>query len=395
MSPTVRRLLAILVALGALLTLAPAAPAAPADLLAGPGLHLGVQDDQLPVAAEETLDARMDRLAATGVRITRVDVLWEDIAPTAPADGADPEDPAYRWHRLDRIVDGLAARGITVILDVYRTPRWANGGRSREWAPDLDHYERFMTALARRYDGAHRDASGTVHARVGLFEAWNEPNLPLFLRPQWRMQPDGTYAPASPAVYAAMLARAHRAVKAVQPDAWVIGVSGAPSGRDHPPGGAVGIVTFIRAMAAAPPPMDAYAQHLYPALAPTASLAMPSYRRLPDLLAELDALHPGLPLLITEMGYTTAPTPYRSVAFTEEQQAAYMGEAVDLLRAHPRVRLGMWFNLQDNPDWPAGLVRADGTAKPAWSVFATLPKFLPEVVGEAGRTAWSVGRTMG
>ncbi|HWH14555.1 MAG TPA: hypothetical protein VNT51_07400 [Miltoncostaeaceae bacterium] len=392
-----RRLLASILVLGALLAWAPAALGAPADVLTPGGLHLAAQDDQLPVAAEATLDARLDRLASTGVRVTRVDVLWEDVAPTAPADGADPEDPAYRWERLDRIFDGLAARGITPIADVYRTPSWANGGRSREWAPDPDAYEAFMRALATRYSGDHRDARGVVHARVGLFEPWNEPNLPLFLKPQWRWDGQADrWTPASPAIYAELHRRAHRAVKDAQPDAWVIGIAGAPSGSDRPPSGAVGIVTFIRALAAEGPlPMDAYSQHLYPALAPDVSVAMPSYRRLPDLLRELDALTPGLPLLITELGYTTAPTPYRSVSFTEEQQAEYLLQAVAHLRAHPRVRLGVWFNLQDNPDWPAGLVRADDSRKPAWGVFTSLPAFLADPVHHAGTTASGVGRALG
>ena len=84
----------------------------------------------------------------------------------------------------------------------------------------------------------------------------------------------------------------------------------------------------------------------------------------------MDPLKPGAPLLITEFGWTTAATPYRKTQVTEAQQAAYLPQAVEALQANPRVRAAIWFNLQDNPGWPAGLLREDGTPKPAWGELA-------------------------
>ena len=364
--------LALALAVGA----GPALSAPPEEIL-GPGLALGIQDDHLAVDPLATLPGRVATVASTGVSVARVDVLWSDVAPTRPVDGADPNDPAYRWARYDAVVDDFVARGIAPILDLYRTPSWANGGRGRQWAPNPDDYEAFVTALARRYSGSWRDRDGVVHARAVLFEAWNEPTIPSFLSPQWQVAPDGTATPASPAIYATLLSRAYAAVKRVQPDAWVIGVSGAPNGSDNPPSGSMGIVTFLRALAPLAPPMDAASQHLYPAQAPSVSVAMPSFRRLPELIAAVDAVRPGLPILITEMGWTTANTPFRRSFVSEAEQAANLREAVDMLRAEPRVRLAVWFNLQDNPDWPAGLLRADDSRKPAWDVFLGLPKRFP------------------
>jgi hypothetical protein len=34
----------------------------------------------------------------------------------------------------------------------------------------------------------------------------------------------------------------------------------------------------------------------------------------------------------------------------------------------------MWFNLQDNPGWPGGFLREDGTPKPSWDVFLALTR---------------------
>lgn len=368
----IRRALALLLlGLGAL---APAAGAAPADTLP-PGLTLALQDDVLPVVPETGIGGRIDLLASTGVRVTRVDVLWNTVAPRRPGNGADPADRAYRWSRYDTIVDGLTARGIAVILNVYRSPSWANGGRTHQWAPNPAPYAAFMTALARRYDGVTRDRAGRTHGPVAMFEAWNEPNLPGFLMPQWRTGSDGVSTPASPGIYASLLTRAHAAVKAVSPEAWVIGVSGGPSGSNNPPSGSVGIVTFVRALVPLAPPADAFAQHLYPAIGPADSVAMPSFTRLPELIGELDAVRPGLPILITEFGWTTQASPVRASHVSEAQQEVYLREAVDMLAAIPRVRLAVWFNTDDNSNWPAGLRRADGSPKPSWPTFGALAKF--------------------
>ena len=118
---------------------------------------------------EADIEARLDLVAATGVRVTRVDVLWNELAPTRPARADDLADPAYRWSRYDRVVDGLARRGIAAILNVYRSPSWANGGRGPAWALSEADYGAFMTALARRYDGVTPDPDGLVHGPVEPF----------------------------------------------------------------------------------------------------------------------------------------------------------------------------------------------------------------------------------
>lgn len=335
-----------------------------------------MQDDRLPVSALPDVARRVQALDGLGLRVTRVDVLWEDVAPTRPADGADPGDPAYDWRRLDAIVDGLAARDIAVILSVYRTPEWSNGGHNHRYAPELPYYADLMTALATRYDGRTRDAEGRTHGPVEMFEAWNEPNISGFLWPQWRTTPEGAVVPASPGIYAGLLEAAYASVKAVQPDAWVIGLSGGPSGGDRPPNGSVGIVRFIRELAERRPPADAWAQHLYPATGPGESTAMPSFRRLSELIDELDRVRPDLPVLITEFGWLTRGTAVRPSHVSEEEQAAHLREAVDALAAMPRVRLAVWFQLQDNALWTSGLLREDESPKPAWEVFRALPRFI-------------------
>ncbi len=374
---------------------APAALGAPGDVLP-PGLTLSLQDDFLAVAPESGLEARLDLIDSTDVRVTRVDVLWDQVAPSRPAAGADPNDAAYRWSRYDRIVHSLTRRGIAAILNVYRSPPWANGGRGPQWAPGGNDYAAFMTALARHYDGATRDRLGLAHGPVEMFQAWNEPNFSRFLMPQWKTDSRGRHTPVSPDIYAGLLTLAYASVKSVQPGAWVIGAGGGPNNSDNPPSGATGVTTFIRGLARHHPPADAFAQHLYPASGPTVTTAIPSFRSLDTVIAELDAVRPGLPILITEFGWSTGPTPARGGAYVSEaRQATYLREAIGMLAANPRVRLAVWFNTQDHAEWASGLRRADLSPKPSWNVFldAVPPRLRPGPAPPAPRAARRLGPT--
>ncbi len=74
-------------------------------------------------------------------------------------------------------------------------------------------------------------------------------------------------------------------------------------------------------------------------------------------------------MFITEAGYTTAPTPYRKVSVTEDEQARRLTAIFDLPLDPRQVPVIVWFNLQDNPAWPAGLLREDGAKKPSYAAF--------------------------
>ena len=70
---------------------------------------------------------------------------------------------------------------------IVGTPSWANGGQAWNTAPrsaiDLRRFAR------RRRHGATtartRDEDGNLIPRVRLWIAWNEPNNPVFLKPQY------------------------------------------------------------------------------------------------------------------------------------------------------------------------------------------------------------------
>ena len=369
------------VALAAATGLAAAAlwPAAPAAARA----PIGVQDDRLTSGPVEQVPERLRLLSASRAKVTRVDVLWSLVAPRRPARPASPADPAYDFTRLDAVVRGLAERGIVPIVVVYSAPPWAAGGRPipegtevNSRAPSPPQFAAFMRALATRYSGRFRPPGETrALPEVRHWELWNEPNLGAFLSPQ---RAGGRLVGLQR--YLQMVRRAYPVIKRANRDAVVIAGVGGPRSSTGRTG--IGAETWARGVARSTAPFDAYSQHVYPSAAPNANtranrLAFPSWRTLPRLLDILDAVprRRGTPVYITEAGYTTARTTFRDVRVTPRQQAAYMRQIMRLpIIRNPRIKVVMWFNLQDNANWPGGLRYLGGRQKPSHAAFVRLAR---------------------
>lgn len=332
-----------------------------------------LQDDNLVNVRGAALAARLDALAATGVKVTRVDVLWREVAPTRPRDARDPADPAYDWTRYDEIARGLRARGISAIFDFYVTPAWASRSGLRTAAPRAADGARFAGAIARRYSGAFPDPQGGLLPEVRRIEVWNEPNLPGFWMPQCRRR-GGKALLVSPRAYAALLAAAYREIHLANPGAQVIGGVTGPAGRSpsscpEDGGAAVGSLDFARMVADEGPPLDAWSLHLYPLGSPLQAFFVPSWSTLPRVMQQVDRLAPGAPLHVTETGYHTSYNRFHRYFVSEAQQAAWLDETVVAAARYPRVQAVTWFNFQDNPFWTGGLLRGDGSRKPAYDRF--------------------------
>jgi len=53
---------------------------------------------------------------------------WAAVAGSSPgADGADPANAAYDWSSFDAQLQAVVTAGLTPIVDVLGTPRWAAG----------------------------------------------------------------------------------------------------------------------------------------------------------------------------------------------------------------------------------------------------------------------------
>lgn len=358
--------LAVAAAVGAALTV-------PSTGVAGVA---AVQDDVLTTAPLAEIPARVAAVKATRAKVTRIDILWSFVAPTRPANPADPNDPAYDWSRLDAIFSGLKAAKITPIVSTYSTPAWAVQGRSTAFAtaynpnaPVPALYGQFMRAVATRYSGTFRPAGvATPLPRVRHYEVWNEPNLKAFFNFNGR---------STVAKYKGLVRAAYPQIKAANKRAIVIaGVGGPRSSTGNGNVGAkqwmLGLVNDKRVK------FDAYSQHIYPSKGPKFRTkaylkAFPTWASLPEIYRTLDRKRKGMKLYVTEAGYTTAATEFRNVKVTFAQQRLYLKQLFALPDVKsPRMAAVVWFNLEDNANWPAGLLREGGAPKPSYAAFRAI-----------------------
>ena len=358
---------------GALVTAGTLAFATPSEAGAA---AFSIQDDRLASEPLAGIPARIALLKDSNTKVARVDLLWSLIAPTKPAAPTDSDDPAYDFSRIDAIVLGLADAGITPFFTIFSAPSWAAPGEFNPInsevnpnTPAAQDVADFYEAVAERYAGDFEQADGTVLPEVRHFEVWNEPNISGFLSPQ--VQNGKRVALTN---YLEMVRKTYPAVKRSNGRAIVIAGVGGP--RSSTGNDGTGALKWLQDIARSNAPFDGYSQHVYPAAAPTKDTpAIPAWSTVPDLIEELDKVkrRRGIPLFITEAGYTTEETPFRKVKVTPAQQATYMRQIanLDVVKSN-RVPLIMWFNLQDNVNWPGGIYTGDLTKKPSYSVFKDL-----------------------
>src|SRR5437764_5413466 len=163
--------------------------AVPAAATSADRMLVGFQDDP----SFRWLDTRLTNIpeaSKTGASIIRTTVYWNKIAPSRPTSATNPFDPAYQFTDLDDFVRTATFNGMTVMLSIWGTPDWANGGKGPNYAPTrLADFQAFAQAIARRYAGLNAG-----YPFVGYYSIWNEPNLQQFLAPTY----DSRGKPKSP-----------------------------------------------------------------------------------------------------------------------------------------------------------------------------------------------------
>ncbi len=363
----------------------------------------GIQDDrvyQVPVAEAES---RVQTMVRMGARIIRVDTRWDLIASRRPTNPKDQNDPAYDWAAYDTIVDAAAKRGARILMTVWGTPAWAAdpaAPRSTRF-PDFSRrprragdYGNFAYALASRY----------TPRGVRDWEMWNEPNIPLFLRPQFA-KVRGQWVNVSAGTYSAMAKSFYANVKQVDADSRIAGLVTAPAGDQCPsscPGSADARTSpsgFLAALSTSGlrPPMDVVSHHPYPITTPRdTNFAGSSYRDLYNLdrfQTEVDRTYlRGKRLWLTEFGFATRKVGEYSLFVSEAEQAQYLQDAYRRVRPNGRIGMFVWYFLQDNAAWGSGLLQQDGTPKPAAEVFSLPMSLLSSAPISRGGRATLVGQ---
>jgi Glycosyl hydrolase catalytic core len=348
-----------------------------------PNLQLGITDSgSAYFASPKSFYAQLGRLHA---KLLRVHLNWGGrlgVARRRPENGFDPDDPAYDWSRYDAIVLNADQYGVHVLFTIFGSPRWANGNRLPTRAPRRDgDLEDFAFAAAQRYSGTYMRADGVVLPAVRQWTAWNEPNLPIGLVPQWK-RVHGRWVIQSAIDYARICNAVVDGIHGTLiPGEQVACGDTAPRGNNAPTSSrpTTSPIAFLRAMKqAGARGFDAYAHHPYAANPTDTPATKPHFRtavefgNLGDLIEVVTKLYGRKPIWIDEYGYQTNP-PDRFLGVTPALQARYLTQAVKMARANPRVTMLLWFLLADEPrsgGWQSGLETASGKRKPAFFAFA-------------------------
>ena len=331
------------------------------------------------------------------VQVIRLNLYWGGrygVAKSQPKNAADPGDPAYDWRLYDRTVRYASQYGIKVVFSIFGTPSWANGGQTQNVAPrSADALRKFAYAAATRYSGNYQPERGTTLPPVRFWLAWNEPNNPVFLWPQYT-QRNGKWVIQSATDYAKICNAVYTGVHATMLKGELVacGVT-APRGNNDPTDGggkrpSVSPLAFLKAAKkAGMRRFDAYAHHPYygdpsetPSSKPSstgAAGAVPTAVTLANLnvlIHEVTRLYGRKRIWITEYGYQTNP-PDSIFGVTPAKQARYLTQAFAIAKRNPRIDMMLWFLLRDEGNlggWQSGLMTIDGRKKPAYFAFKNL-----------------------
>jgi hypothetical protein len=344
---------------------------------------VGFYDDEQVFGRTDWAFSQLKLLKAGIVRIT---LDWSNVAKKRPVAPADPTDEAYHWDAVDQVVKQADKNKIRVLIAVYGTPRWAAVAKNRI-PRNITDLRLFAFAAAKRYSGTFQvgegDTAETLPA-VRHWLAWNEPNNPVFLKPQWK-RVGGKWRPQSAYDYAKICSAIYAGVHStgLPGEKVACGATG-PRGNDAPRSSRASTspLVFMQWLKKAGlRRFDAYAHHPYygskferPTTVPKSKKAV-TLGNLKVLIQQLNRLYGrGKRLWITEYGYQTQP-PDRLFGVPYATQAKYVHQAYALVKKTRRVDMLVWFLIRDErrlSGWQSGVITSSGKRKPAFRAFQTL-----------------------
>jgi hypothetical protein len=369
---------------------------------AAPHMLVGIDDEAStlygnPVTAFATLKSLR-------AQVVRVNLYWGGnkwaVANKQPTEPTNPGDRAYDWALYDRLVEYANAHNIKVVFSILFTPSWANGGKGRTVAPTSSKaLQDFAYAAAERYSGYWTPPAWQQDPTLGIgnaplpavkmWTAWNEPNNPVYLTPQWKrvggkweIWSAHEYVKICNAVYTGVHSLLISPERGPVPGEQVACGVTAPRGNNAPRSSrpSVDPLAFMRALKTyGLKRFDVYAHNPYygsPRETPTTRPAKPSVAlgNIDVLLTQLTKLWGAKHLWITEYGYQTKPQD-KLFGVTYAKQAQYLTQAIAIARKNPRIDMLIWFLLKDEPqggNWQSGLMTSTGVAKPSYSAFQKL-----------------------
>jgi hypothetical protein len=362
-----------------------AATASPPKASAARGMLVGIYDPVQPISSPATAFPTLVKLRA---QVIRLNLDWNLIAPKQPAKATDPADPAYDWSTYDQVLLNAAKNKIQVLFTIYGTPRWAQTKKKgvNRVPAKMRSLQYFAQAAAKRYSGTFKRDDGTTLPAVRKWLAWNEPNNPVFLQPQWQ-KVGRRSIPIAARNYVAICRAVHAGVHATHLAKEVVGCGatdprGNNSARNRRPSiSPIAFLQDLRNYGLRGSDFDVYAHHPYYGGRTETPTTMPKGKQtvtlanLGVLTTLLGKLYGNKKLWITEYGYQTSP-PDRAFGVSWKNQARYLTKAYAIARKNPRVTMMLWFLLRDESrlgGWQSGLFTSSGKMKPAYNAFRKLP----------------------
>jgi hypothetical protein len=346
-------------------------PAASAD----PTMTIGASEELVKSDVLAQSQAQLALATAAGLQLIRVTAFWQP-GQSAP--------PSALLKSLTTTQQAATGSGVELMLSVYPASNLQvpldDAGRSQ--------FASFVAGIARAVP------------EIRQFIIGNEANLNFFWLPQYNA--DGTSA--APAAYTALLAQTYDALKGVDPEIEVIGGAVSPAGTDNPtgirpshsPGNFIlGMGAAYRAMGRPTPIMDAFAFHPYgqrsksppSAQNPNSTrISLADYGKLVSFLGQAfdGTAQRGstLPIVYDEYGVQTTPPPEKQALYThldspsatdavsEDDQASYYRQALQIAACQPNVKAFLFFHTVDETDarrWQSGVYYPDLTPKTSLS----------------------------
>jgi hypothetical protein len=239
------------------------------------------------ISAEPLPDGSMlARLGQGGAGTLRINLAWGTVQ-------SGPDAP-YDWSHYDPVIANAARAGVRVLATVYSSPTWAEP--TPETPPlgsSLPDFRAFARAAAERYG-----AGGTFwkinpdipELPITDWQVWNEPNSPLF----WKPDPNASQ-------YMTLLRAFRSAVKTADPTAQIL-----VGGLFPTPTGGITMARFLAELydAGGRGQFDAVAIHPYASTPRIALARVADERRITERSGD-----PDVPIWITEVGWASRGVP--------------------------------------------------------------------------------------
>lgn len=300
--------------------------------------------------SQHHLDHQMRLISQMGAEWVRVPFNWATLEMHGRG--------KYNWGPADRVVASARAHGLSVMANVAYTPGWARrAGRPGTDPPTkVGYFGSFLYQAALRYapKGVHR------------WEIWNEPNL----QSMWTPRPD-------PVAYTNLLKAGYTALKKADRRAVVI-TGGLSPGYDAPDHTQMAPLSFLVGMyrAGAHGSFDQVGIHPYSfPYRSTYDASWNPFQQAVQLHDLMTARGDGdKRVCATEVGF---PTGTDSVAVSEAKQGPYLVEGIRAWLARSFSAPVFVYSIADQGSTRSdyfqnfGLVRWDGTQKPAYDTVRT------------------------